>query len=357
MFGYVRTAREELRLREYEYYRASYCGLCRAMGKCTGQCSRLTLSYDIAYLANVRMALQGTVPTLRRRRCFVHPLQKRLMMEPNAELDYAANAAAILAYEKSCDDVADERGFHKIKARLQKFVTKGAYKRAKKRYPALAEAVRAHMTALSETERQMRPSVDAVADIFGELLGDIFAHGLADAEARIAQSIGRQVGRFIYIIDAADDMAEDRRRGRFNPFLLLYGRLPTPEERESIPNYYSRTEFSTEELKAKFLAAEPEMEFSGSSDAWLRAAVTDAAGSVVTVTVGGVEVKGARVRSILGLRSACFTWEIEDGQFVFYVTGYGHGVGMSQYGAAAMAEEGKTYREILTHYYSGVEIG
>ena len=234
MFGYVRTAREELRLREYEYYRASYCGLCRAMGKCTGQCSRLTLSYDIAYLANVRMALQGTVPTLRRRRCFVHPLQKRLMMEPNAELDYAANAAAILAYEKSCDDVADERGFHKIKARLQKFVTKGAYKRAKRRYPALADRVRGRLTALSETERQMRPSVDAVADIFGELLGDIFAHGLADAEARIAQSIGRQVGRFIYIIDAADDMAEDRRRGRFNPFLLLYGRLPTPEERESI---------------------------------------------------------------------------------------------------------------------------
>ena len=133
--------------------------------------------------------------------------------------------------------------------------------------------------------------------------------------------------------------------------------VESPEKRDAIPNYFSRVEFSTEELKAKFLAAYPEMDFSGSSETWLRPAVTDAAGSVVTVTVGGVEVKGARVRSILGLRSACFTWEIEDGQFVFYVTGYGHGVGMSQYGAAAMAEEGKTYREILTHYYSGVEIG
>jgi len=133
--------------------------------------------------------------------------------------------------------------------------------------------------------------------------------------------------------------------------------VESPEERDAIPNYFSRVEFSTEELKAKFLAAYPEMDFSGSCETWLRPAVTDAAGSVVTVTVGGVEVKGARVRSILGLRSACFTWEIEDGRFVFYVTGYGHGVGMSQYGAAAMAEEGKTYREILTHYYSGVEIG
>ena len=133
--------------------------------------------------------------------------------------------------------------------------------------------------------------------------------------------------------------------------------VESPEKKDSIPNYFSRMEFSAEELKAKFLAAYPEMDFSGSSGTWLQNAVADEAGSVVTVTVGGVEVKGAHVRSVLGLRSACFTWEIEDGNFVFYVTGYGHGVGMSQYGAAAMAEEGNTYREILTHYYSGVEIG
>lgn len=133
--------------------------------------------------------------------------------------------------------------------------------------------------------------------------------------------------------------------------------VESPEKRDAIPNYFSRVEFSTEELKAKFLAAYPEMDFSGSSSTWLQRAVTDEAGSIVTVNVGGMELKGAHVRSVLGLRSACFTWEIEEGNFVFYVTGYGHGVGMSQYGAAAMAEEGNTYREILTHYYSSVEIG
>ena len=84
--------------------------------------------------------------------------------------------------------------------------------------------------------------------------------------------------------------------------------------------------------------------------------MTDSAGSVDTITVGGKPIKGAQVRSILGLRSACFTWEGGE-TFVFYVTGYGHGVGLSQYGAAAMAEGGADYREILTHYYSGVEIG
>lgn len=234
VFGYVKTARDELRLREYDYYRASYCGLCRAMGKCTGQCSRLTLSYDFAYLANVRMALQGTDPAFARRRCFVHPLQKRRMMEPNTELDYAANASAILAFEKCRDDVADERGLRKIKARMQCFALKRAYKRAKKRYPELADGVRARLVELREMEQRQRPSVDEVAAVFGALLGDIFAHGLAHDKARIARTVGQQVGRFIYIVDAADDMAEDQRRGRFNPFLLLYGRLPTAEERETV---------------------------------------------------------------------------------------------------------------------------
>ena len=86
-------------------------------------------------------------------------------------------------------------------------------------------------------------------------------------------------------------------------------------------------------------------------------AVTDPAGSVETVDVGGVTRKGSTLRSVLGLRSACFEWEAADGKLVFFVTGYGHGVGMSQYGANVMAGEGKTYREILTHYYTGATVG
>ena len=74
------------------------------------------------------------------------------------------------------------------------------------------------------------------------------------------------------------------------------------------------------------------------------------------MTVGGVPVRGSSLRTILGLRSACFDWEVQDGKLVFFVTGYGHGVGMSQYGANAMAEAGSGYQEILTHYYTGVTV-
>lgn len=132
--------------------------------------------------------------------------------------------------------------------------------------------------------------------------------------------------------------------------------VPSPEPSDAIPNYYSRVEFTAEEFRQRILAAFPEAELSGGVESWLGDAAVDSAGSVATLSVGGVKVKGSGLRSALGLRSACFTWEAQDGKLVFFVTGYGHGVGMSQYGANAMAEQGADYREILTHYYTGVTV-
>ena len=132
--------------------------------------------------------------------------------------------------------------------------------------------------------------------------------------------------------------------------------VDSPEEGEAIPNYYSRVEFSAAAFKEKLLVVAPEADFSGPMDGWLRNAVTDSAGSVETVEAGGVTVKGTQVRSALGLRSACFDWEVQNGKLVFYVTGYGHGVGLSQYGANRMAAGGADYKEILTHYYTGVTV-
>lgn len=234
MFGYVKTQRSELRIREYEYYRASYCGLCRSMGKCTGQCSRMLLSYDFAFLANVRMALCEVTPAFRKRRCIAHPLRRRVMMERNGQLDYCAAASAILAYEKCRDNVADERGFSRLKARLQCLLLHGAYRRAKKQLPQLAQLVRGHLERLAAAEREASPSVDAVAAIFGDLLADVTAHGLEGERERLARKIGFETGRFIYILDAVDDLEEDAKRKRFNPFLLLYGGPLDEEARQGV---------------------------------------------------------------------------------------------------------------------------
>ena len=234
MFGYVRIRKADLLVKEYEYYRAAYCGLCRSMGKCTGQCSRLALSYDVAFLVHIRMLLTGTVPSFKRRRCPVHPLQKREMMEENDQLSYCAAAAALLAYEKCRDDLADEGFFGRWKARFRCFLLAGAYRKAKKRLPELAVTVRKHLEALAALERQKPASVDAPADIFGALLADVASYGLEGASARVARVIGEKTGKFIYVVDAVDDMKKDAKSGNFNPVLALFGENPTNEEREGL---------------------------------------------------------------------------------------------------------------------------
>ena len=128
-------------------------------------------------------------------------------------------------------------------------------------------------------------------------------------------------------------------------------------EGEDIPNYYSRMEFTPEEFKSRILAVWEGADLSGKIAAWLKNAETDAAGSVKTVEVGGIAVRGTQLRAALGLRSACFTWEIQNGNIVFFVTGYGHGVGLSQCGANQMAKDGADWKEILMHYYTGVSVG
>jgi hypothetical protein len=183
----------------------------------------MLLSYDFAYLANVRMALCATVPAFKKRRCIAHPLKRRVMMERNEQLDFCAAASAILAFEKCRDNVADERGFARLRARLACLFLKGAYKRAKKRLPALADGVHAHLARLTALEKEKTASVDRVAAVFGDLLADVTSHGLSGANAVIARKIGFETGRFIYILDALDDLAKDVRKGRYNPIALVYG--------------------------------------------------------------------------------------------------------------------------------------
>ncbi|MBQ3063610.1 MAG: hypothetical protein IJC99_02245 [Clostridia bacterium] len=234
MFGYVKIQKSELRVREYEYYRAAYCGLCRSMGKCTGQCSRLTLSYDFAFLALMRMTLSGVAPTFKKRRCLVHLFHKRMMMEPNEALAFAADAAALLAYEKCLDDVADGGFFGRISARLRCLLLHAAYRRARKRHKALAVTLRTELAELSRIEGEKRPTVDEPAAVFGRLLAALMAEGLSDNAARIARVIGDKVGRFIYIVDAIDDLARDAKAGNYNPILLAFGESPDAAARETL---------------------------------------------------------------------------------------------------------------------------
>ena len=127
-------------------------------------------------------------------------------------------------------------------------------------------------------------------------------------------------------------------------------------EGDEVPNYHSTVTFTPEEFKSKLLAQYPDADLSGDPAGWFQNTVPNSAGGVEQVDVGGVTVSGGALRTLLGLRSTSFTVTAGSQGVTFSVTGYGHGVGMSQYGANALARQGKTYDEILKWYYTGVEV-
>ena len=129
-------------------------------------------------------------------------------------------------------------------------------------------------------------------------------------------------------------------------------------EGEEVPNYHTQVALTAQEVKERVLGIYPRADLTGEPSTWFGTPEYSAGGSVAKVLVGGLELTGAQVRALFELRSATFSIKFQNGDtFLFDVTGYGHGVGMSQYGANAMAKEGAGYREILTWYYTGTEVG
>ena len=128
-------------------------------------------------------------------------------------------------------------------------------------------------------------------------------------------------------------------------------------EGEEVPNYRSQVVLTAEEVRQAVLAAYPGADLSGDAAGWFSQRAENSAGGVASMLVGGVTLTGSQLRSLFSLRSANFTVTYGDGNFTFDVVGYGHGVGMSQYGANALAAQGKDFKEILAWYYTGAEVG
>ena len=234
MFGYVKPQNSELLVREYDFYRAVYCGICRSMKKHTGCLSNVTLSYDSVFLALVRMLyLEDSEFSSGMYRCIAHPMKKRCMLNENAATEYTARAFAILTYYKLADDISDERGAKRFAVGLTRPILSSA--KSKANLPALAETVRKKLLEITEHERAKTVSIDAPATCFGELLGEVFAEGLDESDRRVPYAVGYHLGKFIYCADAAEDYEKDRQSGSYNPYVLGYGAQPlTDQNRETI---------------------------------------------------------------------------------------------------------------------------
>ena len=132
--------------------------------------------------------------------------------------------------------------------------------------------------------------------------------------------------------------------------------VDSPEGKKGVPDYYSVVTVPAKRFRRVLLARWPGMKLGGDPGKWIGKTLRDESGLPVSIRVGGVKVPTAELRSLFGLRSACVTAECRGKKICLYVTGYGHGVGMSQYGADALAGKGKTAGAILRHYYTGVKV-
>lgn len=222
MFGYIKPQIPELKVKEHELYKATYCGLCRAMGKRTGCMSKMTLSYDFVFLVLLRKVAEKRAGEVKKRRCIAHPFVRRPMLEIDETLEYCAKASVMLTRLKLQDNVNDSHGFKRLLARL---VSLSAifFKKTDKNLKDLETNLKKKIDALSALEAQNTDSVDSVASIFGDLLGVLASYGLEGECANLCAKIGYHLGKWIYIIDAIDDIESDVKTGSFNAVINSFG--------------------------------------------------------------------------------------------------------------------------------------
>ena len=220
MFGFVKPLVPELKVKDSDFYRSVYCGLCRSMSKHTGGISAFTLSYDMTFFALCRMALSDTELSFERIRCKAHPMKKRTVCRDNAELEFAARASGILVYYNCKDDVRDEKGIKRMIAKMLLPYAKRIDKKAA--LPVISAKTEEYLSKLSLLERENCPRPDEVADVFGRLLGELLSVGYEEATATVAREIGYHTGRWVYLADAVCDYKKDKKENKYNPFIFAF---------------------------------------------------------------------------------------------------------------------------------------
>ena len=232
MFGYLLPPLEELPEEESERFRRAYCGLCHTLGRRYGPAARFILNYDFTFLAI--LLSEGGPRTISSGRCFASPIKKRDFLEPDSAMELAADESVILAYWQLRDGVADHDWFHGLKYRSLSAVLEPAYRKAAQARPGFDARTREQLALLSELETERCSSMDRAADAFAALLGSA-AEELEDpVRRRVLGQLLYHLGRWVYLVDAADDLKKDAASGNYNPVALRFALedgIWTPESR------------------------------------------------------------------------------------------------------------------------------
>lgn len=254
MLGYVKIDKGELKVREYEVYCGYYCGICKSIGRRYGQLPRMALSYDAAFLAILLASIEDAPDAPLQEHCVVHPIKKKTMIY-NRAVDYAGDVMLLLAWYKLLDDAKDENRFY---AKATMVLLRSIYRDLRKQYPDLCKGIEENLAKLAALEQAKCDSIDQAADAFSQIMKIIFQEGvrtLYEADAvtiepehpakehadpqfliETAGQIGWHLGKWIYLIDAVDDIEENLKNGSYNPLLYRFSYDASSETPEAFRN-------------------------------------------------------------------------------------------------------------------------
>lgn len=228
MFGYITPLKSELKIREYEMFKSYYCGVCMHIKENFGNIPRLTLNYDMAFLGLLLDALHDDLPNINFKRCMSHPLNKRPVILNNKALEYASAMNVSLVYYKFIDDVNDDKD---IKSKIKSLTLETYRRKFNKNVTVINDIIEENLKLLSELEENKNfSSIDEIANPFSlivakilELYPESFEMDCEEIRYEL-YDLGYALGKWIYLIDALDDLKEDMEKKKFNPINFLYNK-------------------------------------------------------------------------------------------------------------------------------------
>ena len=232
MFGYVTAYKPELKMKDFYKYKAYYCGLCKVLREKHGFLGQLTLTYDMTFLVILLHSLYESDMNFEEHRCVVHPAKKQKMLY-NEITEYAADMNIVLTYFHICHDWKDEKskaGLVGVRA------FRKTYLEIEKKYPKKCRIIRSCLKKLQACEEQKEENIDITARYFGELMAELLTYR-QDVWTKTLRRMGFYLGKFIYILDAYDDVEQDLERGSYNALISLYGEPDFDERCKEMMTY------------------------------------------------------------------------------------------------------------------------
>lgn len=216
MFGYVTINKPELKIREYDRYRSYYCGLCKVLKDRYGRIGQVTLTYDMTFLVILLTGLYELPGTEEIHRCIARPYEKHRMRVTEAT-GYAADMNILLTYHNCMDDWFDDKSL--VKLSTAKALEK-KYHSLEEKYPRQTKSMLSYMEKVRKGEAENSQDLDLLSGCTGDLLGDLFVWK-QDAWEPTLRQMGFYLGKFIYLMDAWEDLRTDQKKKHYNPWASM----------------------------------------------------------------------------------------------------------------------------------------